>query len=55
MYGIVCLIIATILYLVICLQNLYNKDYPHTIVWAGYVFANFGFLWWQIQQFYSNK
>ena len=39
--------ISTICYLACALDNLIQKDYPHTLIWAAYATANMGFLWYE--------
>jgi hypothetical protein len=46
--GITALVLAIILYLIIALQNYFDKDYPHAFVWFSYALANVGFLWYEI-------
>jgi hypothetical protein len=47
MFSKIALILAVILYLVIAGQNLYNKDYPHCLMWVAYSIANMAMLWYE--------
>lgn len=48
--GPVCISIATLLYAFICLSCLIQKDYSHSLMWAGYVLANIGLLWYEFSK-----
>lgn len=48
--GITALIIATLLYIVISIQNFIDKDYPHALSWFAYSIANVGFIWYEIEK-----
>jgi hypothetical protein len=41
------IIISTMCYLFTCISCFAQKDHPHGVMWAGYVFANLGLLWYE--------
>jgi hypothetical protein len=41
------IIISTICYLTTCISCFRQGDNPHCVMWAGYVFANLGLLWYE--------
>jgi hypothetical protein len=45
--GVICVSIATFLYLMTSVSCLLQGDYPHCLMWAGYTFANIGLLWYE--------
>ena len=47
------IIISTLCYLFTCISCLKQKDYPHGVMWAGYVFANLGLLWYEYIKLYK--
>lgn len=53
--GIVALILAIILYLVIGIDNLLKKDYPHSLMWVCYALANVALLWYELQKRGNNE
>jgi hypothetical protein len=55
MFGIIALILAIILYLVIALQNFYDKDYSHCFIWVSYACANIGMLLYELDKLNKLK
>lgn len=53
-FGTIALVLAIILYIIIAIQNLIDKDYSHALIWISYSMANIGFLWWEIEKIYKN-
>ncbi len=45
--SIVPLFIATLCYVLTCISNLKQRDYPHALVWFAYTLANCGLLWYE--------
>lgn len=41
------IITATLCYIITCLSNLKQKDYPMALVWFSYAMANIGFIWYE--------
>jgi hypothetical protein len=41
------IIISTLCYLFTCISCFKQGDKPHGVMWAGYVFANLGLLWYE--------
>jgi hypothetical protein len=41
------IIIATICYLLTCLDNLRQQDYPHSLMWFSYALANLALVWYE--------
>lgn len=41
------LVISTLCYALTCISCLRQGDKPHGVMWAGYVFANLGLLWYE--------
>lgn len=41
------IIISTICYLMTSINCHLQGDRPHCVMWAGYVFANLGLLWYE--------
>lgn len=41
------IIISTLCYAFTCISCINQKDIPHAVMWAGYVFANLGLLWYE--------
>lgn len=41
------IILAFILYVVIGIGNIRQKDYPHALIWMAYALSQLGFLWWE--------
>jgi hypothetical protein len=41
------IIISTFCYLLTSINCYIQKDYPHFVMWSGYVFANLGLLWYE--------
>lgn len=41
------IIISTICYLATSVNCYMQNDKPHCVMWAGYVFANLGLLWYE--------
>jgi len=39
--------IATCCYVIVCIGNLIEKDYPHSLMWFSYATANLGLLWYE--------
>ncbi len=44
------IILAFILYVVISIGNLRQKDYPHALIWIAYSLSQLGFLWHEVQK-----
>lgn len=44
---IISIIISTSLYMVNAISCFIQKDYSHSLMWAGYSFANLGLLWYE--------
>lgn len=45
--GVPALIITVILYLIITIDQIRKKDYPHAFIWFSYSLANIGFIWYE--------
>jgi len=41
------IIISTLCYLFTSISCFRQSDNPHGVMWAGYVFANLGLLWYE--------
>jgi hypothetical protein len=41
------IIIATICYLITAVDNFFQDDYPHTLMWFSYALANSGLIWYE--------
>ncbi len=39
------IVLAFILYVIICIGNIKDKDYPHALIWGAYGLSQLGFLW----------
>lgn len=50
MAAIVSIIISTALYMVNSISCFIQKDYSHSLMWAGYSFANLGLLWYEFNK-----
>lgn len=50
MFGIVAIILSFILYCVIAVSNLTQKDYPHAFIWFSYGLSQLGFLWYELSK-----
>lgn len=48
--GPICISISTLLYFSIGISCLYQRDYSHGLMWFGYVIANLGLLWYELQK-----
>jgi hypothetical protein len=46
--NIIAIVLAFILYMVICIGNIRQKDYPHALIWGAYAVSQLGFLWWEM-------
>ena len=47
MMAIPAIIISTLCYLITAINCFRQNDNPHGVMWAGYVFANLGLLWYE--------
>lgn len=45
--NITAIIIAFILYVIICCGNIKAKDYPHALIWGAYAISQLGFAWYE--------
>jgi hypothetical protein len=43
-----------VLYVIIAIQNLIDKDYPHFVTWIAYAIANLGMLWYELLKYYEK-
>lgn len=41
------IVISTLCYLFTSISCFKQQDNPHGVMWAGYVFANLGLLWYE--------
>lgn len=48
--GVYAIVIAIILYVVIAISNIRDKDYPHAFIWFSYALSQFGFLWYELSK-----
>lgn len=48
--GTTCIILSSFLYLFVAISCFFQKDYPHSVMWTGYVFANLGLLWYELSK-----
>lgn len=46
--GIPAIILSFILYCIIGISNVAQKDYPHGFIWFSYALSQLGFLWYEI-------
>jgi hypothetical protein len=53
--AIICIIISIILYLLICLSNYLQKDYPHSLMWFAYSLAQCAILWYEYTKVLNVK
>lgn len=44
----VAIVLSFILYCVIAIGNLRDKDYPHALIWGAYSLSQAGFLWYEL-------
>jgi hypothetical protein len=44
------IIISTLCYFFTCISCFRQRDTPHGVMWAGYVFANLGLLWYEFNK-----
>jgi len=42
-----CVMLSTCLYALTSISCFTKEDSPHGVMWAGYVFANLGLLWYE--------
>lgn len=52
--GPTCVTISTFLYLCVAISCFWQRDHPHGVMWSGYVFANIGLLWYEVQKMQPN-
>jgi hypothetical protein len=45
---IISIIISTSLYMINSISCFIQGDYSHSLMWAGYSFANLGLLWYEL-------
>lgn len=45
--AIISIIISTTLYMINSISCGFQKDFPHSLMWFGYAFANLGLLWYE--------
>jgi hypothetical protein len=43
----IAIILSFVLYCVIAVGNLRDRDYPHAMVWGSYGLSQLGFLWYE--------
>jgi len=48
--NIIAIVLAFILYMVICIGNIRQKDYPMALVWFAYSLSQVGFLLYEINK-----
>ena len=46
--GVYAISASILLYSLIAISNLKDKDYPHAMIWGCYAMANIGFLWHEL-------
>lgn len=49
------LAISIACYLWICLMNIIQGDYPHSLAWFAYALAQAAFVWYEIQKLSGNS
>lgn len=47
------IVISTLCYLLTSINCYIHGDKPHCVMWAGYVFANLGLLWYEFVKIYK--
>jgi len=48
--GVYAIIMAMILYGIIAVSNIRDKDYPHAFIWFSYALSQVGFLWYELSK-----
>jgi hypothetical protein len=44
----VAIILSFVLYCIIAVGNLRDRDYPHALIWGAYALSQTGFLWYEL-------
>ena len=53
-FGMLAITTASLMYLVVCICCIKQKDYPHALMWFSYAMANIGLLWYEIKKISGN-
>jgi len=46
---------ATVLYLLCCIDNIRQGDYPHALTWFAYSLANVGLIWYEYNKYSAGS